>query len=247
MFHYKLNISYDGTRFSGWQRQSQSPEKTIQGRIEHVLSLLFDHPIQIIGSGRTDAGVHALNQVANFHAPTSKSCTEIHDYLIQYLPKDIAITSIKESSPRFHARYNCIGKTYIYRIDNNIVADPFTLRFAHHVPSTLDVNLMQEAANYLIGSHDFQSFTSMKSKKKSTIKTINNINITKQNNAISLCFKGNGFLQHMVRIITGTLIEVGLGQIKPTDIISILESKTRSNAGHTAPANGLCLQQVDYD
>ncbi|MGL5676485.1 MAG: tRNA pseudouridine(38-40) synthase TruA [Cellulosilyticaceae bacterium] len=247
MHHYKMIISYDGSKYMGWQRQSTSPLKTIQGKLEHVLSLLFDEPIQVIASGRTDAGVHALKQVANFHSHALKSPEEIVAYLKQYLPKDIAIVSLTSASPRFHARYNCTTKTYMYRIDTGEFANPFMLKYAYHIGQPLDTSAIEEAIQYLLGTHDFQSFTSMKSKKKSTIKTIQSITISKENDLYTLTYTGNGFLQHMVRILTGTLIDVGLGNLKASEIPRILDGKSRPLSGPTAPAHGLCLKEVNYD
>lgn len=247
MHHYKIIVSYDGSKYMGWQRQSTNPLKTIQGKLENVLSLLFDEPIQLIASGRTDAGVHALMQVANFHANTEKSCEDICAYLKQYLPKDIAVLKLTPSSPRFHARYNCTTKTYVYTVDTGDFANPFTLRYAHHIGQPLDIAAMQKASTYLLGTHDFQSFTSLKSKKKSTIKTIHSINIQSDGHLCTLTFNGNGFLQHMVRILSGTLLEVGLGNMPPEHVLTILESKSRAVAGPTAPAHGLCLKEVHYD
>ena len=247
MTNYRLILSYDGTKYMGWQRQSTDPQKTIQGKIEHVLSLLFEAPIQIIGSGRTDAGVHALMQVANFHAPTEKDPIDILNYLKQYLPKDIAILKLQKASPRFHARYNCTGKTYSYTIDMGDFANPFALRFAYHVGEPLAIDAMQAASTYLLGTHDFQSFTSMKSKKKSTIKTITSIQFDVVDTMCTITYSGNGFLQHMIRILSGTLIEVGLGHLQPEAVCTILEAKARAASGPTAPSHGLCLKEVTYD
>lgn len=249
MHNYRIVVSYDGTKYMGWQRQSTDPLKTIQGKLEHVLSLLFDEPVQVIASGRTDAGVHAAMQVANFHTHTEKNISDILSYLKQYLPKDIAILKLTSASPRFHARYNCTTKTYAYTIDMGDFPNPFTVRYAYHVGEHLDTSAMTEAASYLLGTHDFQSFTSMKSKKKSTIKTIHSIHIQSDTNtnACTLTYTGNGFLQHMVRILSGTLIEVGLGHIEPTAISEMLSAQSRACAGPTAPAHGLCLKEVHYD
>ncbi len=247
MYNYRLTVSYDGTKYIGWQRQSTDPLKTIQGKLEHVLSLLFDEPIQVIASGRTDAGVHAFMQVANFHTSSEKACSAITDYLAQYLPKDIAVVKLVPASPRFHARYNCTTKTYLYRIDMGQFADPFTLRYAYHVGTQLDTHAMQEATEHLIGTHDFQSFTSMKSKKKSTVKTIHAITLSTEGTVCTLTYSGNGFLQHMVRILTGTLVEVGLGHLKPSEVKAILEARSRAVSGPTAPAHGLYLKEVHYD
>ena len=246
MTNYKFTIAYDGTKYNGFQRQSKHPEKTIQGKIEHVLSKLFEKDIQIIGSGRTDAGVHSKGQVCNFHAPSFIELDILLDYLRTYLPQDIAIVNLSVASERFHARYNVVGKRYVYTVDNGFFPDPFALRYAYHVPETLDLNAMRTAANLLVGEHDFQSFTSLKSKTKSTVRTIHSIEIKEEDSKIIFVYEGNGFLQHMVRILTGTLIEVGLGTRDVTSITDLLECKTRSAAGHNAPSNGLCLEKVFY-
>jgi tRNA pseudouridine38-40 synthase len=247
MFNYRLTLAYDGTRYLGWQRQQEEVPKTIQGKVEAVLSKLFNEEIQIIGSGRTDAGVHAKCQTANFFAPTHLSCDEILNYLAQFLPKDICVFEVKEASLRFHARYNCHGKTYSYTIDRHRTPSPFHLKYAYHEPRPLDMAAIDTAIGYLLGSHDFKSFTTLKSKKKSTVKTIDQITYTEKDGFLTFYFTGNGFLQHMVRILTGTLLEVGLG-IKSTDAIpEILAQKERSMAGFMAPGHGLCLEKVYYE
>lgn len=246
MTNYKLTIAYDGTKYNGFQRQSKHPEKTIQGKLENVLSKLFEQEIQIIGSGRTDAGVHAKGQVCNFHTPSFLELDHILDYLRTYLPQDIAVVDIGIASERFHSRYNVVGKRYVYTVDNAFFPDPFSLRYAYHVPETLNVSAMKSAANLLIGEHDFQAFTSLKSKTKSTVRTIKSIEIKEEGSKIIFIYEGNGFLQHMVRILTGTLLEVGLGTREIASINELLEIKTRSASGHKAPSNGLCLDKVIY-
>ena len=247
MINYKLVLAYDGSKYNGFQRQSKHPEKTIQGKIEAVLSRLFEEEIQIIGSGRTDAGVHSLGQTCNFFSERSISTEVILDYLATYLPKDIAVVQISLASPRFHSRYNVVKKCYIYTIDNGKFANPFSLKYAYHVPQTLDIEAMKKASQYLIGKHDFKSFTSLKSKTKSTVRNLMRIDFHQEGSKLTLTFEGDGFLQHMVRILTGTLIEVGLGEKSPESIPNILASHERSQAGATAPAHGLCMQKVYYD
>lgn len=246
MINYKLTIAYDGTKYNGFQRQSKHPEKTIQGKIEHVLSQLFDEEIQLIGSGRTDAGVHAKGQVCNFHSEKSLTLEEILAYLHTYLPQDIAVVDLCIASPRFHSRYNVIRKRYTYTIDNGYFPDPFSLKYSYHVPEILAIDKMEEAATYLLGEHDFKAFTSLKSKTKSTIKVIKAITIRPLDQKILITYEGNGFLQHMVRIMTGTLIEIGEGKRDPQDILVLLEGKERAKAGHKAPAQGLCMEKVFY-
>ncbi|WP_069997305.1 tRNA pseudouridine(38-40) synthase TruA [Cellulosilyticum sp. I15G10I2] len=246
MYNYKIFIAYDGTKFNGFQKQVLHPEKTIQGKLENVLSLLFKEPVQVIGSGRTDAGVHAKEQVCNFHTSVPLPPEDILTYCAQYLPKDIAILNLTLASPRFHARYNSSRKKYCYTIDNQFFADPFMLKFAYHIPDELNVEKMSEASKRLIGTYDFKSFTSLKSKKKSTVRTLYDLSITKDNHLIKIYYEADGFLQHMVRIITGTLIEVGLGLRQPDDLTIILQNEARSTAGPTAPAHGLCMEKVYY-
>lgn len=246
MTNYKLILAYDGSRYNGFQRQSKHPEKTIQGKVEHVLSQLFEEDIQIIGSGRTDAGVHSKGQVCNFHTNGFLEIPQILEYLRIYLPQDIAVVDLGIASERFHARYNVVAKRYSYTIDNGFFPDPFDLKFAYHIPETLNVDAMIEASKLLIGNHDFKAFTSLKSKSKSTVRHLKSIHIHQHGNQIILTYEGNGFLQHMVRILTGTLIEVGLGQREIHSITTLLEGKVRSEAGFKAPAHGLCMEKVLY-
>lgn len=246
MYNYKMIIAYDGTRYIGWQRQATDPLKTIQGKLEHILSLLFDEEISITASGRTDAGVHAIGQVANFQSKVYKSPEEILNYMAKYLSNDISIIELKLASERFHARYNCKYKMYSYTIDTGLFPNPFQTRFAYHLPESLNLEDMKKAAEYLLGTHDFKSFTSMKSKKKSTVRTITHIDITQEGNCIIIYYRGDGFLQHMVRILTGTLIEVGLGKRSPENMLDLLEIQKRSESGYTVPSHGLCLQKVEY-
>lgn len=246
MTNYKLTIAYDGSKYNGFQKQTKHPEKTIQGRLENVLSQCFGETIQIIASGRTDAGVHSKGQVCNFHTEKYLELSDVLQYLSTYLPQDIAVLDLGIASPRFHARYNVLRKCYTYTVDNGLFADPFALKYAYHVTSPLDVSRMQEAAQYLLGTHDFKAFTSLKSKTKSTTRHLFDITITKEGSMISFTYEGNGFLQHMVRILTGTLIEVGLGERSPESILTVLEQKQRSEAGFTAPPHGLCMKRVDY-
>lgn len=246
MTNYKLIIAYDGSKYNGFQRQSKHPEKTIQGKIEDVLSKCFNTPVQIIGSGRTDAGVHAKGQTCNFHVESDYSPEALHRYLVTYLPKDIAVLSVSIASPRFHSRYNVVKKQYIYTIDNGYVANPFMLKYAYHVPETLDLKAIEEATHYLLGTHDFKAFTSLKSKTKSTVRTLTDIKIAKDADTITLTYEGDGFLQHMVRILTGTLIEVGLHQRTPESVGTVLTQGIRSEAGATAPSHGLCMNKVTY-
>lgn len=246
MKNYKITIQYDGTRYKGWQVQ-KSTDMTIQGKIQSVLEEMTGQSIEVIGSGRTDAGVHALGQVANFHVPEHFSAQEILDYLNQYLPMDIAVTSIEEVDERFHARYHATEKTYIYRIHTSTIPNVFERKYIYTYTEPLDIDKMKHAASVLVGTHDFMSFCGNKKMKKSTVRTVKAIDILEKENEIQISYTGDGFLQQMIRIMTGTLIEVGNGTKQSEDIVKILESKDRQNAGYTVPAEGLALLKVKYE
>lgn len=246
MRNFKIVLQYDGTRYQGWQRQI-STDNTIQGKIEALLSKMCDTPVEIQGAGRTDAGVHAYGQVANFHIETEKTAEEVMVYMNTYLPDDISVISCEEKPERFHSRLNAKGKVYQYRIWNSDRKPVFVRKYVHQVPGELDVQAMRQAATLLIGTHDYQSFTSTKRGKKSAVRTVTSIDIEREGEELVFTFKGDGFLYHMVRIMMGTLIETGLGLRKAEEIPQILEAKDRSKAGHLIPANGLTLLEVVYD
>lgn len=246
MKNIKMVIEYDGGRYRGWQRQKESDATTIQGKIEDVLSRMTGEHVEIIGSGRTDAGVHAVGQVANFRTNSDFSMEELLDYCYRYLPEDIGVKNCVEVGENFHARYNATSKTYVYKICYNKRHDVFNRKYSYHVEKELDVEKMRIATESLIGKHDFKSFTSLKSKKKSTVREIYAINIMDKNGYLELELTGNGFLQNMVRIIVGTLLEVGLGNIEVNDIKEMLDKRDRELAGPTAPAQGLFLKDVKY-
>ncbi|MBQ7942713.1 MAG: tRNA pseudouridine(38-40) synthase TruA [Lachnospiraceae bacterium] len=245
MRNFKIVLQYEGTRFQGWQRQD-STDNTIQGKLEAILSKMTGHQVQVDGSGRTDAGVHAYGQVANFHIETEKSAAEVMDYLNQFLPEDIRVIQINEASERFHSRLNAVGKTYRYRIWNSTTPTVFERRYVYEVAEKLNLEEMKRAASYLIGKHDFKAFTSNKRSKKSTVRTIEEIRIEQQGNEVVLHYVGDGFLYHMVRILTGTLIEVGLGQRSADSMERLLQSGKREDAGMLVPAKGLALMEVRY-
>ncbi|AQS58901.1 tRNA pseudouridine(38-40) synthase TruA [Desulforamulus ferrireducens] len=245
MRNLKLTIQYDGTRYKGWQRLGNT-ENTLQGKIEQVLSRMTGETIEIIGSGRTDMGVHAQGQVANFKTSCTKSVDEIQQYLYQYLPEDIVVSQIEEVDERFHARYHAVAKEYVYKIWNAPYHNPFLRKYVVHIPQPLNLEAMQRAVPYLLGEHDYSAFVSSRSKKKSNVRELYSIDITKQDSLIELTFRGNGFLHNMVRIITGTLLEVGHGRMKPAYLKEILERRDRTLAGPTAPAKGLHLVKVYY-
>lgn len=246
MRNFKIILQYDGTRYQGWQRQV-STENTIQGKLETLLSKMCETSVEIQGAGRTDAGVHAYGQVANFHIDTDQTPKEIMEYMNSYLPEDISVISCEEVSERFHARLWAKGKIYQYRIWNSDQKPVFNRKYVHQVPGNLDMKAMQQAAALLLGTHDYQSFTSTKRGKKSTVRTVDKIDIVQNGEEIVFTFQGNGFLYHMVRIMMGTLIETGLGIRKPEEIPLILEAKDRSKAGHLIPGNGLTLVKVLYE
>ena len=244
MRNLRLDICYDGTRYRGWQRLPDT-DNTIQGKIEQCLSRILDEPIQIAGSGRTDAGVHAKGQVANFHCGNPMPAEEILRQLRTYLPEDIGIYSCRECSPRFHARLNAMEKTYLYRI---WVADApcvFQRRYVTVMPGELDVKRMEQAAAHLLGEHDFSAFCGNPKFKKSTVRYIRSIDIRREGGEVVLEYTGNGFLHNMVRILTGTLVEVGRGE-RSADSIPALFGGKRAEAGFLAPAQGLCLMEVYY-
>lgn len=245
MRNLKMTIAYDGFKYKGWQKQKDT-DLTIQGKIEAVLSKMTGEAIQIVGCGRTDSGVHAENYIANFHTKCTFSTDTMLDYLYEYLPEDIGIKAIEDVPERFHARYNVKSKTYVYKINNNKFRDIFNRKYTYHLAQKLDLTEMRNAAEVLIGSHDFQSFTNMRNSDKSTIRTINYINIVEKDGLLVIEVNGNGFLWNMVRIIVGTLIEVGKGNLKPIDVKKTLDEKKRSEAGPLAQAKGLFLRDVKY-
>ena len=246
MRNFKIVLQYDGTRYQGWQRQV-STDNTIQGKLEALLSKMCGTAVEIQGAGRTDAGVHAYGQVANFHMDTEKTADEIMDYMNQYLPEDISVISCEEKPERFHARLNAKGKVYCYHIWNSKKKPVFRRKYVHEVPGELDMTAMRRAADALLGTHDYQSFTSTKRGKKSTVRTVDSIGIERAGEEIIFTFRGNGFLYHMVRIMMGTLIEVGLGIRKAEEIPFIINAKDRSKAGHLITGKGLVLMEVTYD
>ncbi|MBR1758712.1 MAG: tRNA pseudouridine(38-40) synthase TruA [Lachnospiraceae bacterium] len=243
--NYKLTVAYDGSRFYGWASQPDQ-EMTIQGKLESVLSRMVEEDVEVIGAGRTDAGVHARGMVANVHLDTTMTERQIRDYCNQYLPDDICVREVKAASDRFHARYNAIGKTYCYTIYVGDLKPLFQRKYVFEVFDKPDVARMQEASKYLLGTHDFAGFSHNPRMKKSTVRTVDSIVIEKKGDFITFTYHGDGFLQYMVRILTGTLIEVGQGKREPENMKELLEKKDRSLAGFTAPAKGLTLLKVDY-
>ncbi len=249
MRNIRMTIQYDGSRYKGWQKQNIKGTGCINhtGKIEKVLSKMTGEEIQVIGCGRTDTGVHADKYTANFKTNSNKNIKDMSKYLHEFLPEDISVISLRDVSDRFHSRLNAISKTYVYTIDNNRFANVFIKKYAYHVEGQLNIEKMKEASKYFIGTHDFKGFSGVKDKsKKSTVRTINYINITEKDNIIKIEYNGNGFLINMVRILSGTLINVGKGQIEPEDIKKMLQSKQRSELAVKAPAKGLCMKEVNY-
>lgn len=244
MRNIRLDLCYDGTRYKGWQRLAGT-DNTIQAKIETVLSRILGENIQITGSGRTDAGTHALLQVSNFHCESNMSCEEILSQLRRYLPEDIGVYSCKNVSPRFHARLNAKTKTYVYHIWNSDAPCIFERRYLHVDSRPLDMDAMRKAATYFLGEHDFSAFCANKNMKKSTVRYIDSLMIERQGHHLYFTVCGNGFLHHMVRIIVGTLLEVGTGE-RDVESIPNLFGAPRASAGSLVPACGLTLKEVFY-
>lgn len=244
MRNLRLDLCYDGTRYRGWQRLS-GETNTIQGKLEQTLGRILGEPIEVSGSGRTDAGVHALGQVASFHCENPMPAEEILIQLRRYLPEDIGIYSCKEAAPRFHARLNAKRKTYRYRIWNSDAPCVFQRRYAAIFPEQLDLSAMKQAGEFLVGVHDFASFCTRAKMKKSTIREIHALSITREENEVWILVTADGFLYNMMRIIAGTLIEVGRG-VRSPDSIPTLFGAQRQQAGFLAPPQGLCLMEVEY-
>lgn len=242
---YKLVLCYDGTHYRGWQKQGNT-DNTIQSRMETLLSRLLEQDIELAGSGRTDAGVHARRQVCSFKAETEKNCDELLAEIRRYLPEDIGAIELSEAEPRFHARLNCKGKTYVYRVWNSDEPMVFERKYVYAYPKSLDTDAMRKAAETLCGEHDFSAFTSAKHMKKSAVRRIDGIEISEEYGELRISLTGSGFLYNMVRIIVGTLLEVGTGERSIESVSEALDSRERGKAGFTAPAKGLILWDVYY-
>ncbi len=247
--NYRMKVAYDGSRYYGWEHQPGT-DLTIQGKLENVLARMQNMTAgevpEITGAGRTDAGVHAAGMVCNVRLDTPLQAPEIRDYMNRYLPDDICVKDVRAASDRFHSRYNAIGKTYRYSCYTGEEKPLFFRRYVFETEERPDAERMRDAAAYLCGTHDFKSFCGNPRMKKSTVREIYTIDIEEKADYLFLTYHGSGFLQYMVRILTGTLLEVGCGKREPSDIPDLLEAKDRSLAGFTAPAKGLCLLSVDY-
>jgi tRNA pseudouridine38-40 synthase len=249
--NYKLLIQYDGTDFHGWQVQDN--DRTIQGELERVIGMLEDAKVGVIGSGRTDAGVHAEGQVANVFIKRSFTPERLRSAINGNLWRDIRIMNAEQAPDEFHARFSAKRKTYVYRIVNAPVMSPFWRRFAHHEQRPLDLARMTQAARLFLGEHDWTAFSSAQADGESRIRTILDFSIESRwderasANILEFRIAANGFLRYMVRSLIGTLIEVGRGEKDSDTIQTAIVSGDRSLAGKTAPAHGLTLQRVDYD
>ncbi|MGO2083261.1 tRNA pseudouridine(38-40) synthase TruA [Vagococcus sp.] len=246
MRNIKMTIEYDGKRYQGWQRLGDS-DKTIQGKIENILKQMTEETIEIIGSGRTDAGAHARGQVANFKTESTLGLAEMVEFLNRYLPRDIVVKELKEVAERFHARYNSNGKKYSYYVRTATIPSAFDYHYSYHYPQTLDLEKMNQACQKLIGTHDFLGFSSLKKTKKSSTRTIKELSVQREGDNLHFTFVGDGFLYNMVRIIMGTLLEIGDGTRKLSSIDEVFEKKIRQDAGITVPAQGLFLDEVYYN
>ncbi len=245
MKNYKLIVQYDGSRYKGWQKFKDS-DLSIQEKIETVLAKMAGEEIHVIGCGSTDAGTHAESYVANFHTNSTLSPKLILNYLYEFLPEDIVVKSVEEVDERFHAQHNMKSKTYVYSITKGKFRNVFNRKYSFHSDERLDLTQMRNASEYLIGTHDFQSFTSLKEGSKSTVKTINSLDIIENGMVIEIVINSNDFLLHMARLIAGALIEVGKNKMKAADIQKILAEKKRTEAIPMAQPKGLCLREVQY-
>jgi tRNA pseudouridine38-40 synthase len=241
----KITLAYDGTRFVGWQRQADG--ESIQGLLEDALARLEGGPVTAHGAGRTDAGVHALGQVASARVTCAHDARTLTKALNAHLPADVRVVSVEDADEAFHARFSASGKTYRYQIRNTAIADPFDRAFVWHLPEPLSLDAMAGAAALLVGMHDFGAFRSAGSEVSTSVRTVRRS--AWRNNAGLLTYEisGDGFLRHMVRAVVGTLVEVGRGWRQPDEIPALLTGAARSQAGATAPPQGLFLVSVDYD
>ena len=245
MRNIKIIIEYDGKDFNGWQKQ---PTKlNIQGEIERAIEEITGEKVDLIASGRTDAGVHALAQVANFKIEKDIPIEKIPYALNSKLKKSIRVKSAEEVDEKFHSRYTCKRKTYRYVINNSVQGTAIYRNLQYHFPEKLDEEKMNKGIKYLIGEHDFKSFKASGTSSKSSVRTIYDAKVTREGEIVTIELSGNGFLYNMVRIISGTLVDVGIGKIKPEDVKDILEARDRLKAGRTLPPTGLYLVDVKYE
>lgn len=249
--NFKLLIQYDGTDFHGWQVQGK--QRTVQGELERVVGMLEDREVKVIGSGRTDTGVHAEGQVANVHLSREFTPEKLRSAINGNTWQDVRIINVEEAPDDFHARFSARGKSYVYRVINAPVISPFWARYAHHEMRPLDVSRMNETARLFLGEHDWTAFSAAKSDARTRVRTIHDFTIESHWDAranasiIEFRITGNGFLRYMVRSIVGTMLEVGRGEKDSDTILTAIVTGDRSLAGKTASANGLTLLKVHYD
>ncbi len=248
--NYRMLLQYDGTRYQGWQKQTSS-DNTIQGKLETLLGRLTEEEgkpqeIKVNGAGRTDSGVHASGQTANFLMDTEMDPAELMKKINRYLPEDIAVISLDEASERFHARLNAKGKTYRYRIMNSFVPNVFERKYMYQLTDELDTGAMREAAALFAGKHDFRTFSSGHLGNKTTERTMESVIIENIGNEVDIVYTGDGFMYHMARIMTGTLIEIGYHKREIKSVSDLLGGGERAEAGFLAPAQGLVLEKVYY-
>ena len=244
MKNIKIIVEFDGTSYAGWQKQKNAD--TIQERLQKALFLLTGENTEVIGASRTDAGVHAKGYTANFHTNSNIPSDRFSYALNSKLPEDIRVLSSEEVDEAFHSRYYAKGKTYSYTIINRRIAPAVYKNYMYQVKEKLHVDLMRKGAEYILGRHDFKCFKSSGSSNKSDERTIHSIEFVEDNDKVIMYITGDGFLYNMVRIIMGTLIDVGIGKLKPEAIEDIIKSKDRKLASFCAPARGLCLEKVYY-
>lgn len=242
----KLTVEYDGTNYHGFQKQAGRQLATIQELLEDRLSILTKETIQVTAAGRTDAGVHALGQVVNFMTSVNIPMSKFPLAINSLLPKDIVVKQAEIVPTEFNARFSPVSKTYRYTIYNSRIPSVFLRNYAYHVPVILDVDNMKLAARQMVGRHDFRSFCASGSSAKTFTRNLMDIEVVRQQDVITIEATADGFLYHMVRIIVGTLVEVGKGKLSPTQITDIISAKRREAAGPTAPPQGLCLLKVVY-
>jgi len=245
MRNIKIVIEYEGTHYHGWQRQKS--ESTVQEVLEDRIGVITGERVTLIGSGRTDAGVHALNQVANFATETEIAASNLLKAINSFIPKDIAVKSVEDADDTFHARYDVKRKGYIYKILNRPVRSPLYRNFSWHIYGRLDLDAMKEAATVLEGRHDYTSFCAADGDSRHNIRTVMAAGLTvSEHSVITFSIEADGFLRYMVRNIVGTLIDVGRGKIDPAEFAGILRARDRTQAGITAPPQGLFLKEVHY-
>lgn len=240
----KLTLEYDGTNYGGWQRQKNTI--AIQQVLEAAINNITKEKIEVVGCSRTDAGVHARGYVANFYTASLLRDDRFIGAINSQLPEDIVVLNAEEVDEAFHSRYNSIGKTYSYTILNRMQPSAIQRNYAYYYRYKLDINAMKIGAQYLIGKHDFSAFKNTGSSVKTSVRTITELDIYKENDIIKIYASADGFLYNMVRIIVGTLRDVGIGKINPEEVKSILISKERVKAGKSVPPQGLCLEKVYY-